>query len=206
MKNTGVNDWSESCCRWGAFIADNPATLIALRRRDLLSSEMLLRCNDPALAERVNPPLREILEAADDDERDIGPDLKTWFRQMHQYQQEFASRGPAPTPLLSHVALFVWGPVLALPRSLQDLVVEALLAAVVASLVYGSYLLYEISPVYSCLPGVLVLLALLAIAISCGCKSRGLPVSPKIGVGPVSKTPTAGRDYAPSPKGQRERS
>jgi hypothetical protein len=153
--------------RWSIFIADNPALLVALRRRDLRSAEMLLRENDPTLAGRIAPSLRTILEQAEEDEVDAKPSLRAWFQQVQEYQREFtAARAevPVPLPLLTYAALAVWRPVLVLPRALQDLVVEALVAGVTVGVVRGSPALYEIDPLYSLLPGgvVLVLLSTMA--------------------------------------------
>jgi hypothetical protein len=153
--------------RWSVFIADNPALIIALRRRDLRSAEMLLRENDAALAGRIAPPLRTILKQAEDDEADVGPDLRAWFQQVRDYQQDLAATraaAPVPWPLLTRTALAVWRPVLVLPRAVQDLVVDALVAGATIALVRGSPALYEISPLCSVVPGLVVLLALSTMA------------------------------------------
>jgi len=105
--------------KFTTFIPDGPACLVALERRETLAASILLSTLDPPF---VNKPLKAVAEALAKKEEVSPANLLQWFRETHQLQQQMERS--ARTAFCGRVSLLGVGPLLFLPKPLQNILFE----------------------------------------------------------------------------------
>jgi len=126
--------------KFTTFIADGPACYIALERRDIMSSSMILGNMDPPFVNKFAKVVPAVLVSQG--QVDI-PELMSWFEEVDDVQKTMTHSTTAAATTTTTAAaaaslgqsfmLFLLGPLLLLPQPLQDVVFEFMVIAVFGS-------------------------------------------------------------------------